>query len=296
MDLNAESPAATASLMRKLAKLGALLLGCAAIYGLVLSQFELANRPREVEFGAASTDAQVRLYLQPMQIDPVNASLQIRISVIPDPSDPEAADTIADRDFTLKIRRGKQIEHVPVRTNKPMPEVTFEFDLDDGDIRDYPLDRYTSDLTLSADEVAPDGTERPLLIRATIWEALIGFNVKALQVKEAPAGEINLTFELHRTGAASFFGLALYSAMIVMAICALTIGSLVYVGVRKIEVSLAGALGAIIFALPALRNALPGTPPLGVRADVLVFFWAELAGIVALCLVVTAWVLRGAKP
>ena len=289
-------PRAHHPLLRKLARLVALLLCCAAIYALVLSRFELAQRPQEVNFSASSGEGQLRLYLQPIQIDPGNASLQIKISVIPDPSQPEAADAIADRDLVLKVRRGKQIEHVRVRANQPMPEVTYEFDLDEGDIRDYPLDRYLSDLTLLAEYPQQDGTIQPVRVHATVWQALMGFNVSVRQIAEPRVGGLHLQFEVHRTGAASFFGLAIYAAMIVMALCALTIGSLVSVGVRKIEVSLAGALGAIIFALPALRNALPGSPPLGVRADVLVFFWAELAGIVALCLVVTAWVHRGAKP
>ena len=84
--------------------------------------------------------------------------------------------------------------------------------------------------------------------------------------------------------------------MIVMMLCALIIGTLVFVGVRRIEVTLVGALGAMIFALPAVRNALPGAPPLGVRADILIFFWAELGTIIALCLFITAWTRRGARP
>ena len=293
MGMTTEPSPAPYPLLRNLAKLAALLLGCAAIYGFVLSRFELARTPGEVEFAASSGEPALRLYLQPMQIDPANASLQVKISVVPDASLAEAADAIAERDLVLKIRRGRQIEHVAIEKGRPMPEVTFEFDLDRGDIRDYPLDRYAADLTLSADL---GDASKPVLVRATVWPALMGFNVQVRQLPETRPGALQLRFDLRRTGAASFFGLAIYAAMIVMALCALTIGSLVFVGYRKIEVSLAGALGAIIFALPALRNALPGAPPLGVRADVLIFFWAELAGIVALCLVVTAWVRRGARP
>jgi hypothetical protein len=295
MAVTAEPTSPTQPMHRKLFKLAALILCCAAAYGFVLSRFELAQGPSEVRFSAAGSP-QVRLYLQPMQIDPFNASLNVKISVIPDPSLPEAADAIVDRDFVLKIRRGKQVEHVDVKANRTMPEVTYEFDLDDGDIRAYPLDRYLSDLTLTAEATGPDGSRQPLALQATVWPALIGYNVKVRRLEEPKVGGLRLQFDLRRTGAASFFGLAIYGAMIVMAMCALIIGSLVFLGIRKVEVSLAGVLGAIIFALPALRNALPGSPPLGVRADVLIFFWAELAAIIALCLVVTSWVHRGAKP
>ena len=51
-----------------------------------------------------------------------------------------------------------------------------------------------------------------------------------------------------------------------------------------------GAVSGMVFALPILRNAMPGAPPLGVRADVLVFFWSELTTAAALALIVLAWV------
>jgi hypothetical protein len=39
----------------------------------------------------------------------------------------------------------------------------------------------------------------------------------------------------------------------------------------------------LLFAFPAIRNALPGVPPVGVLNDYLAFLWAE--GLVALSLV-----------
>ena len=287
-------PARLSPLMRRAVALAVIVAACALVWGITLAQFDLSKGPTEVEFGASASDARVRLYLQPIQIDPLNDSLGVRISVVPDPSLAEAAATIADRDVLLKVRRGKQVEHVPIRANQPLPEVTFDFDLDGGDVRDYPLDRYVSVMTFSASERAQDSTETALPIRVTAWEGLLGFDVEGQAAPTQRPNELQIRFAIRRTGAVSFFGLAIYGAMIVMAICALTIGSLVFVGMRRIEVSLAGALGAMIFALPALRNALPGAPPFGVRADLLIFFWAELAAIIALCLIVAAWAHRGA--
>lgn len=289
-------PARPRLLARRAGALTAVLTGCAIAYGLVLAQFDLSKGPAEAEFGVPFSETPVRLYLQPIQIDPVNASLQMRISVVPDPSLAGAAATIADRDFLLKIRRGKQVEHVQVRANQPLPEITFDFDLDGGTVRDYPFDQYVSMMTLAASEQAQDGAERPLPIHVTAWEGVLGFSVKGQLVPRQPSDELQLQFAIRRTRAVAFFGIAIYVAMTVMTLCALIIGSLVFVGVRRIEVTLAGALGAVIFALPALRNALPGAPPLGVRADILIFFWAELGAIIALCLFVAAWVGRGAQP
>jgi Domain of unknown function (DUF4436) len=207
----------------------------------------------------------------------------------------EATATIADRDFLLTVQRGKQVEHVQIRVNQPLPEVTFDFDLHGGDVRDYPLDRYVSLMTLAASERAQDGLERSLPIHVTAWEGVLGFHIEAQSAATPRPDELQLQFAVSRTGAVAFFGIAIYGAMIVMMLCALIIGTL-FVGVRRIEVTLVGALGAMIFALPAVRNALPGAPPLGVRADILIFFWAELGAIIALCLFITAWTRQGARP
>jgi hypothetical protein len=45
-----------------------------------------------------------------------------------------------------------------------------------------------------------------------------------------------------------------------------------------------------------LRNALPGSPPLGVEADVWVFLWTELAVVLALALLVFKWARAGPRP
>jgi hypothetical protein len=53
-----------------------------------------------------------------------------------------------------------------------------------------------------------------------------------------------------------------------------------------------GALAAMIFSIPALRGLMPGAPPFGVDADVLVLVWVQLAVILGLTLFVITWVSR----
>ncbi len=269
------------------------MIGCAIVYGIILSRFNLAEVPGETKLGALAEQARVNLYLQPIQVDGVNHSMQVQISVVPVAT---ARVTIADRDFLLMIQRGSQVEHVQVRAGQPLPEVTYQFDLENGSVRDYPLDRYVSLITLAANEKAENGAEQPLPIHVTAWEGVLGYDIKANSVPTQQADELRLELVVSRTGAVSFFALAIYGAMLVIMISALTIASLVFLGVRRIEVTFVGALGAMIFALPALRHAMPGSPPFGVRADILVFFWAELGAVVALCLFIAAWARRGAQP
>jgi hypothetical protein len=286
-----DSTARLSPLLRRAVILAALLIGCAVVYGTILSRSDLSRGPDEAELGAPAGSARVSLYVQPIQIDAVNESMQVRISVVPLS---DAKVTIADRDFLLTIQRGRQVDHVQIQAGQLLPEVTFGLDLHEGDVRDYPLDRYVSLMTLAASERAQDGNEKSLPIHVTAWEGVLGFDVKAKSASSQRSEELPLQFAVSRTGGVAFFGVAIYGAMLVMMLCALIIGSLVFVGIRRIEVTLIGALGAVIFALPALRNALPGAPPLGVRADIFIFFWAELGAVIALCLFIAAWARRGA--
>jgi hypothetical protein len=96
-----------------------------------------------------------------------------------------------------------------------------------------------------------------------------------------------------RNGAFALFALCAYGAMLVLAGCALAIGILTFADVCRPEATLIGALAAIAFALPVLRNAMPGSPPLGVSADMWVFLWTELAVVLALVLIVFKWARAG---
>jgi len=87
--------------------------------------------------------------------------------------------------------------------------------------------------------------------------------------------------------------LGAYSAMVVLGCCALAIGLITFVDVRRAEATLIGAIAAIAFAMPVLRNALPGAPPLGVRADMYVFLWSELAAVIGLARVTLDWARTG---
>src|SRR6185295_12453506 len=110
--------------------------------------------------------------------DPVNSSMLMRISMVPRAVQGGAAAAIADRDLLLTIRRTRQVELVTVDKGHPLPEVVFDFDLNEGDVRDYPLDRYRATMTLAVSERGADNARTPLPIHVPMWEGLLGFSVR----------------------------------------------------------------------------------------------------------------------
>jgi len=48
----------------------------------------------------------------------------------------------------------------------------------------------------------------------------------------------------------------------------------------------------LLFGLPALRNAQPAVPPLGVLGDYVSFVWAELLVAVSAVIFIWTWLLR----
>ena len=48
-------------------------------------------------------------------------------------------------------------------------------------------------------------------------------------------------------------------------------------------------MAALLFVIPAVRNSLPGSPPLGAFVDIALFFWLHILGVGALLTVVSKW-------
>ena len=134
-------------------------------------------------------------------------------------------------------------------------------------------------------------------IHLTTWEDIDGWAV-TISRNDLAAKETGLllTVTARRPYPQIFFVLLLCAAMVLMAGSALTIGSMIFLGARKIDDTLLGALAAMVCSVPALRFVFPGAPPLGVRADDFVFLWVQIAVILGLTLSVATWALRGPRP
>lgn len=86
-------------------------------------------------------------------------------------------------------------------------------------------------------------------------------------------------------GFAVFAMIAMWAIAIVVGVQAWAIAS----RGRVPEPDIMSYMAALLFAFPVLRDALPGTPPVGTLSDFLAFFWAEAIVAVALIVTLISW-------
>jgi hypothetical protein len=272
--------------------LAGLLVGLAATYGLLLVILSAGGAPQEQVFGADKAGARhVALYIEPLSIDAVDDALQVRITPSPGPDLQRHLPAVPDSDVMVMVAQATAQQPISLRAHETMPASEIQLGFEKGNVADYPFDEYRTSVRLGALEAKADLSPeaRALPVVVTFWQGLYGYHATAREDQSGANGEVSLRIDVRRTNAFRYFAVAAYLVMFVIAAAGLTIGVLVFLGARSPESTLIGALGAMVFALPVLRNALPGSPPLGVRADLLVFLWAVIATVLALALFVCSW-------
>jgi hypothetical protein len=234
------------------------------------------------------------IYAELTQLDAVRESMQVKISAQPEARLQDFGVAVPEHDLLLNIKDRSNELHVPLKAGEPMQPITYDFDLYGATIADYPFDVYDATLRFSAEQRG--GTGAPAALALTMWEDMPPWLIRgeSLLPPSNPVKEVRLTIK--RTAVERFLAVSLLIVIVVIACAALTIGGMVFLGYRRVEATLTGALGAMVFALPALRHVLPGDPPLGVRADVMIFLWAEIAVVIGLALFVAAWARKGPAP
>ncbi len=268
-------------------------------YAILFSVFYRQTPPVEKTFQevASGGKAPLDIYLEMLKVDPVREAIEFRLdfSTVREPYGRHFSGT-SPIDLMVHVSDGADVQDIQLQAGQPTPSKTLELDLT-GNVQKYPLDRYSGRLWIRASEGRDPIGGIAMPVRLTTWEDIAGWSV-TISASNLAANEtgLALTIAAHRPNPQIFFALLLYAAMVLIAASALMIGSLSFLGVRKIDASLGGALAAMVFSVPALRDVLPGAPPLGVGADDLVFLWTQLAVILALTLFVATWARRGDRP
>ena len=272
---------------------GALLIALTIGYLIILYNMRVSEQPVERMFGASDSVAAAEVYLEPLSIDAANEGMQARAYLSPNLSNGENPRAGADRDLILLITHDKTVEEIKLAAGGHMASSTFEVDLNDGSVIRYPFDSFVARLDV---QLMDGKASLSLPARITVWEGVLGYNLHTTSQPGANPNDVQLAIAISRGGAIVLLALCAYGVMLVLGFCAVVMGVLTFINVRPPETGLIGSLAAFAFALPVLRGILPGSPPLGVAADMWVFLWAEMVNVVALALLVFKWAHAGPRP
>ena len=140
-------------------------------------------------------------------------------------------------------------------------------------------------------EAASD-EEASIPIGVDFFGSIPGLSIRAEKTQQTDEDLVGIDMEFERASTVRFFSIFVMVVMWGVTIVVLLMTFSVVMRERKIEVSMFSFLAALIFAFVTVRNAQPGSPPIGSYSDYISFFWAEI--IIALCLltIIAVWVYR----
>jgi Domain of unknown function (DUF4436) len=209
-------------------------------YILLLWRFNVSELPGERHFGVIDgSEPPGEVYLEPISIDALNDAMQIRAYLSPSVTESKDAHGAPSRDLRLLVTHDRTVEEIKVAAADHIASSIFEIDLSDGTVAHYPLDSYRAQFGV---QLLDGKSSLPLPVRVTMWEGLLGYNLRTTNHPQAEPKDVELTTTIARSGAFALFALCAYAAMIVLGSCALAVGILTFTEVRRPEATLIGAL------------------------------------------------------
>ncbi len=193
----------------------------------------------------------------------------------------------------IQLASGDSVQRLTLRSGQRWESRHVSIDISRGSVWRFPFDRYVASLTISIYPASVQYEEKLRPFQLTIWEHLPAWELDASIIK--PSDEVHgvaLIARVRRPIPHVIFATALYAATSVLGITAITIGAMMFLGSRKMDSTFAPVLAAMLFTIPGMRSLMPGAPPLGAAADVILLSAAELAAIASLALVIFTWATR----
>lgn len=166
----------------------------------------------------------------------------------------------------------------------------------DGDLARYPFDDHSGRVGIVVDqyETATDGSIRSVAEIPVVVSGGGGVTgwITTLTAPDKAETEAESTILFERAFSTRAFALLIVGLSVLLAVLSVTVGVLVRLRRRLVEATLLSWAAALLFALPAMRNFMPGSPPIGVALDVYVFLWVMVCAVFGVALATLAWIDR----
>ena len=191
------------------------------------------------------------------------------------------------RDVTIETDPGSGPVTHTFKADTPLTPWVLNASTDSGDILDYPFDRYVIEL-----EMAAKSAGAPVTLATELEDVPHG--LKATRTERATeAGQTAINVFVRRTGTIIFVALLSTLSLVLVSAAACSVAWHVAYRGRKIEFSMMIWVAALLFVIPTVRNGLPGSVPTGALVDFLIFFWLQVAAVLAMSSLVYTWIRRG---
>lgn len=294
---------------------GIALIAFLGLYATVLQNFRDSGERKAgaVTLGHGFTDG-VNIAATVLSVDPIKGEMLVRLAF--EPVGNLSNDGTLTKDLSLIVSAGSGNVERPFKKGKIMPPTDVTLELFDGQVTNYPFDRFKAELFVAMETAPPASTttsgsssspseaptptspatsaEPPEAVPVSmfVFESLHGFKIDIENRTEEDDGTVDALIRADRATSTVVFAVFVMILMWLLAVGALALALTVSLGGRKVELAMFGFLGSLLFAFPAVRNVIPGTPPIGSLNDYIAFFWCEAIVAVSLLIILAVWIFR----
>lgn len=275
------------------------ILALVLLYVVVVLLYASGGRIDRASVASGGSGQPLVLTLTPVDVDGAASHLTLRITPGPDLGSYSSDQFSMDETVHVLVTGTDGSRTITYGADEVVGAETVTLTLD-GFIEQWPFDRYTTDTMIVPLREGADGEGVPIPYELAVDGRVPGWDVTA-QAVELPAmatqdgliTTLGVQFTITRAASTIAFGIVLLTLMVIAPVLVLTAAITVYRGRRKIEATMLGWFGAMLFATIPLRNFLPGSPPIGSWVDYLIVLWVIAALIAGLVIFILAWLRSG---
>ena len=254
-----------------------------ALYFSVLAMFIVEGHPKTTVVGIDASTPHFDVHLLNVDLLRDLATFTFSPDIV---ASPLAVNGRLKEDILVEIDTGTAILNHTFKKGEVPSAWSVNIPVQYGDAMDYPFDKHGGEFFF---KVKREGSASPLA-RVDLDKVLHGFSASATVEAAADGSQVGLTYEFSRSPAVILLALIALISLSMVVLSVLSVAKYVALHDRKVEFGMLTWIAALLFVIPAVRNGLPGSPPLGSLVDIGLFFWLHILTVGALLTVVYKWI------
>lgn len=274
------------------------LISCLALGPIVALTFILRADPTPVntlvEPAAGTPEDVTKITATLMGLSPSSGELRARISVVPSP-ELESGGGRLDQPVSVTVTGAQGFVTRDYLAGETVAPFDVTLPLNQGSTTRYPFDSYQGSLLTVVSTDAPDGGRASQPVALDARSVVADFDLTTTGNSNASAetkAAGQLEWEATRPATTTIYAIWLMVLMWGLAVTGLLLVWAVVIWMVELPFWCFGYFVGVLFALPPLRDSLPGRPPPGTIFDFGSFYWAITIIGVSLILMLSIWLRR----